>query len=200
MWKNKVWNDVKNDPTILLFEHPIYNGMVPKEEFFNEFEEILIQLNGETMTDYIDFFFERDRIMSNSLIFSGENEKLDFYDWAVECNCLPTLKEIHNGEDNIDKELRNQIEKIRIENNLKSQIKQKEKQLKKIIDQELNILYSIKKDIEKLIIKIENQNNAIKLKKKLDKAIKHFNENYQNYKNKNNQVEVFETFIVNINL
>ena len=200
MWKNKVWDEIKNDSSVELFEHPIYTGMIPKDEFFNEFEQVLNQLNGETATDYIDFFFKRDHILTTSLIFQGENEKLDFYDWAVDCNCLPTLKEVHNGEDNVDKEFRLELEKIKLENNLKSQIIQKEKQINNLIDQELKMLYSIKKNIEELIIKIEKQNNKNKFQNKLEKAINHFNTTYQNYKNNNNEIDVFETFIVNISL
>lgn len=199
MWNNIVWNDVIEDSSIELFEHPVYNSFVTKDQFFEEFQEVLNQLNGETMSDYIDFFFRKDHVFTNSLIFNGENEKLDFYDWAVECNCLPTLKEIHNGEDNKDKELRKELERLKLENNLKSKIIQKEKQINKLIDQELNMLYSIKKNIEELIIKIET-NKKEKFQKKLSKAVNHFNQTYQNYKVNNNEVEVFETFIVNINL
>ena len=126
MWTNKVWNDIKNDTTIVSIEHPIYECFISKDEYFKEFSEILESLNGETMTDYVDFFFERDRVSTNSLIFIGLNEKLDFYDWAVECNCIPTLKEIHNGESNKDK-----IKREILENNLKSQQIQKEKQKSK---------------------------------------------------------------------
>jgi hypothetical protein len=199
MWNNIVWNDVIEDSSIELFEHPVYNSFVTKDQFFEEFQEVLKQLNGETMSDYVDFFFRKDHVFTNSLIFNGENEKLDFYDWAVECNCLPTLKEIHNGEDNIDKELRKELERLKLENNLKSKIIQKEKQINKLIDQELNMLYSIKKNIEELIIKIETTQKD-KFQKKLSKAVNHFNQTYQNYKVNNYEVEVFETFIVNINL
>lgn len=199
MWKNKIWTEVEKDPNVELFEHPVYNSFVTKDQFFEEFKDILDQLNGETMTDYVDFFFRKDHVFTNSLIFHGEDEKLDFYDWAVECNCIPTLKEIHNGEDHCDKQIREELERIKKDNNLKSQMIQKEKQINKLIDQELNMLYSIKKSIEELIIKIE-KNEKVKLKKKLDKAVQHFNKTYEIYKNNNKKVEVLEIFIVNLKL
>ena len=55
MWNNIVWNDVIEDSSIELFEHPVYNSFVTKDQFFEEFQEVLNQLNGETMSDYIDF-------------------------------------------------------------------------------------------------------------------------------------------------
>lgn len=46
MWHNILWEDVLHDNTIL----------------FNrkEFRSVLKLLNGETMSDYVDFFFTRD--------------------------------------------------------------------------------------------------------------------------------------------
>ena len=66
-----------------------------KEEYHKEFSKVLQLLNGEIMADYVDFFFTRDVITKTSLIFIGDNEKLDFYDWVVECNCIANLKELH---------------------------------------------------------------------------------------------------------
>ena len=40
------------------------------------------------------------------LDFDGENEKSDFYDWAVECECIAPLKELHEGESKEEKDLR----------------------------------------------------------------------------------------------
>ena len=89
MFKNKVWNDVKNDLSIELLEHPIYNSFIPKDIFEIEFKSLLDLLDGTTMTDYIDFFYEKDTVLTTSLRFVGENEKLDFYELAVELKCLP---------------------------------------------------------------------------------------------------------------
>ena len=110
MWDNILWSDIENDNTILLLEHPVYECLIEKEEYFKEFSKVLELLNGETMSDYVDFFFTRDRISSNSLVFIGENEKQDFYDWAVECNCIANLKELHEGESKEEKTKRHNKE------------------------------------------------------------------------------------------
>ena len=102
MWKNKVWKEVRDDPSIILFEHPIHNSKFFIDDFFLEFGPVLEMLNGETMSDYIDFFFDRDVVNKDTLIFCGENEKSDFYDWAVECECVASQRS-SRGESEEDK-------------------------------------------------------------------------------------------------
>ena len=132
---NKTWNDVKNDDSIDLMEHPIFNTLIPKLEFYDEFGKVLDQLNGETMTDFVDFFFQRDAINNSNLKFTGENEKMDFYDWSVDEGCLPGLKEIHQGESAEDKKKRTaeeESERKRLEYIRKQRDKEREKRDNKI--------------------------------------------------------------------
>ena len=103
---SKTWNNVKIDDSIELMEHPIFNTFIHKLEFYEEFCKVLDLLNGDTMSDYVDFFFKRDVINNSNLKFVGDNEKMDFYDWAVDEGCLPGLKEIHQGESVEDKNKR----------------------------------------------------------------------------------------------
>ena len=153
---NKTWNDVKNDDSIDLMEHPIFNTLIPKLEFYDEFGKVLDLLDGETMTDFVDFFFQRDAINNSNLKFIGENEKMDFYDWAVDEGCLPGLKEIHQGESAEDKKKRNEeeeLERQRLESIKKQKEKEKEKRenlsekdkLLKILDNKWNGIQKIKK-------------------------------------------------------
>ena len=60
---NKTWNDVKNDDSIDLMEHPIFNTLIPKLEFYDEFGKVLDLLDGETMTDFVDFFSREMRLI-----------------------------------------------------------------------------------------------------------------------------------------
>ena len=64
---------VEFDSSIDLIEHPVINAYIPKLEFYNEFKPILDKLNGYTMTDYMDFFYEKDIINNTNLKFIGEN-------------------------------------------------------------------------------------------------------------------------------
>ena len=108
---NKTWDDVRKDDSIELIEHPIFSTLIPKNEFYEEFSKVLNLLDGETMTDYVDFFFQKDVINKSNLKFVGENEKMDFYDWAVDEGCIAELKEIHQGESKEDKRKRLDFEK-----------------------------------------------------------------------------------------
>jgi len=187
---NKTWNDVKNDDSIDLMEHPIFNTLIPKLEFYDEFSKVLDQLNGETMTDFVDFFFQRDAINNSNLKFTGENEKMDFYDWSVDEGCLPGLKEIHQGESAEDKKKRTEEEELE-RKRLASIKKQREKERGKREntnerDKLLKILENKWNGIQKLKSKeIVNQN-------KIDKALEGFKKDYKIFKQKYQFIEIFE--------
>ena len=187
---NKTWNDVKNDDSIDLMEHPIFNTLIPKLEFYDEFGKVLDQLNGETMTDFVDFFFQRDTINNSNLKFIGENEKMDFYEWAVDEGCLPGLKEIHQGESAEDKKKRTEEEEFeRKRREFISKQKDKEREKRENIserDKLLKILENKWNGIQKLKSKkIVNQN-------KIDKALEGFKKDYQIFKQKYQFIEIFE--------
>ena len=99
MWKMITWQAARNDPSVRAFEHPILNATVVKDVFADEFCAVLDELDGRSMADHIDFFFERDRLDLGILRFRGNDEKEDFFDFAVECGCCPPLDDIHAGED-----------------------------------------------------------------------------------------------------
>ena len=196
MWNNVLWEDVLNDVSIISFEHPVYECLVDKDEYFKEFKDVLELLNGETMSDFVDFFFKRDRVSRNSLIFIGEDEKQDFYEWAVECNCIPQLKEIHEGESQEDKEKRiteEIISKSKKEMDERSRFIQKEKQKlkKKIIDKELEILESTRNLFEKMLKNQKTKPN------KLEKTKLFLKEEYIKYKSKNNVIIESIEIIIN---
>lgn len=187
---NKTWNDIINDNSIELFEHPIFNTLIPKEEFYREFCNVLDQLDGQTMTDYVDFYFQRDAINKSNFKFVGENEKMDFYDWAVEEGCLPELKEIQQGESQEDKRKRDQKEEeLRMREEAKKIQKEKEMEKKsKITEKEK--LFKILDNKWKGIIKLKNKEflNIDKLKK----AETGFFNDYSMYKSKFGEIDIYE--------
>lgn len=186
MVANRTWLNIKNDRNVESFEHPIYNSIISKDEFEEEFKPLLEMLDGTTMTDYIDMFYEKDIILESNFKFIGENEKMDFYEWAVELNCLPQLKEIQEGEDEKIKKVRKEREKQ--VNNKKAQDIQKQKQKSApSVDKELFTLRSIKKCIEKF----DKTNNT----HKLNVAKNMFITKYEGYKKTNVKQEEFEKFI-----
>lgn len=109
MWHNITWKHIQHDAAVQLFEHPLYPGSMAKAQFAQEFGPLLDLLDGETMSDYVDFFFERDTLDRTRLRFTDTDSKHDFYDWAVELGCLLSLKETHEGEDERSKRLRQAV-------------------------------------------------------------------------------------------
>ena len=93
-WVNVVWSVVRENPTVEFFEHPLLGGMVCKSEYEKEFGPVLRELQGQSMADFVDFFFERDQLQPSYLRFHGSPEREDFYDWAVDLGCCPSLREV----------------------------------------------------------------------------------------------------------
>jgi hypothetical protein len=187
---NKTWNDVNNDDSIDLMEHPIFNTLIPKLEFYEEFGRVLDLLDGETMTDFVDFFFQRDAINNSNLKFVGENEKMDFYDWAVEEGCLPELKEIYQGESHEDKRERTEKEE---KERLKQESIKKQKEIEKDKREntsEKDKLLKILDNKWKGLKKLRNKKNA--KQEKINKAVEGLMNDYNTYKEKYGEVEKFE--------
>tara|TARA_Y100000389_G_C17389188_1_gene478858 strand:+ start:437 stop:1018 length:582 start_codon:yes stop_codon:yes gene_type:complete len=187
---NKTWNDVKNDNSIELMEHPIFNSSISKIDFYEEFSQVLDLLDGETMTDFVDFFFQRDPINNSNFKFIGENEKMDFYEWAVDEGCLPGLKEIHQGESVEDKRKRSEkeeIERLKKES-IKTQ-KEKEREKRENIsekDKLFKILDNKWKGLEKL------RNKKVVNLDKINKALNGFNKDYEYFKEQYGAIDIFE--------
>ena len=190
---SKTWNNVINDDSIELMEHPVYNTLIPKEEFYLEFGKILDQLDGGTMTDFVDFFFQRDILNKSNLKFTSDNEKMDFYDWAVEEGCLPEIKEIHQGESLEDKILRMESEErkkeeIRLREDSQRIQKEKNDQKKNNMT-EYDIILKKLENKWKNIEKIKKKNNPTKIQK----AIDGFNTDYENFKKEYHKIDKYET-------
>ena len=185
MWKDILWEDVKQDESITAIEHPLYLSTLNKKQFEEEFGPILELLNGETMSDYMDFFFENDIINPSCLKFIDEDAKADFYDWGVELGCLLSLKETHEGETAQAKQQRKEEEKVKEEqkqNNVRAQEIQRQKIKEKEAKQQLGHkdkmrLVSMKKSIDKK-----------PASSKKDKAIHYLQTEYEKYKNKYNKI------------
>ena len=192
MWDNIVWKQVEQDSNIELLEHPIFNTFINKNEYYDEFGKLLEQLDGQTMTDYVSFFFKKNVVVSNCLVFCGENEKLDFYDWAVELGCIPELKELKEGESSKDKQNRDKEDE-----KLRAQKIQKDKKLEK-----KNSLTPYDKDLKMLNSKLEGYYRLLDSSKgtpeKIKRSIQNLESEYLNFKEKYQSLNVFENIIKNI--
>ena len=192
MWDNIVWKQVEQDKNIELLEHPIFNTFINKQEYYEEFGKILDQLDGQTMTDYVSFFFKKNVIVSNCLVFYGENERMDFYDWAVELGCIPELTELKEGESTTDKQKRDKEDE-----KLRAQKIQKEKKIEK-----KNSLTEYDKDLKMLKSKLEGYYRLLDSSKgtpeKIKRSIDMIEAEYNKFKDKYGELDVFENVLKNM--
>ena len=192
MWDNIVWKQVEQDKNIELLEHPIFNTFINKQEYYEEFGKILDQLDGQTMTDYVSFFFKKNVIVSNCLVFYGENERMDFYDWAVELGCIPELTELKEGESTTDKQKRDKEDE-----KLRAQKIQKEKKMEK-----KNSLTEYDKDLKMLKSKLEGYYRLLDSSKgtpeKIKRSIDMIEAEYNKFKVKYGELDVFENVLKNM--
>lgn len=192
MWDNIVWKQVEQDENIELLEHPIFNTFINKKEYYEEFGKILDQLDGQTMTDYVSFFFKKNVVVSNCLVFYGENERMDFYDWAVELGCIPELTELKEGESTIDKQKRDKEDE-----KLRAQKIQKEKKMEK-----KNSLTEYDKDLKMLKSKLEGYYRLLDSSKgtpeKIKRSIDMIEAEYNKFKVKYGELDVFENVLKNM--
>ena len=192
MWDNIVWKQVEQDKNIELLEHPIFNTFINKQEYYEEFGKILDQLDGQTMTDYVSFFFKKNVVVSNCLVFYGENERMDFYDWAVELGCIPELTELKEGESTTDKQKRDKEDE-----KLRAQKIQKEKKIEK-----KNSLTEYDKDLKMLKSKLEGYYRLLDSSKgtpeKIKRSIDMIEAEYNKFKVKYGELDVFENVLKNM--
>jgi len=143
-------------------QDPIYHSYISVDVFFNSYQDLLESLNGEDCDSYIESFFTPSVINSRMLVFIDEDARMDFEDLAVEMKLIPSLKEICEGEDRIDKEAR----KKREEDNKRSQQIQKTKNPKKLNSIERSQLRQeqMMKSMNKLRSRMNNESDPAVLK------------------------------------
>ena len=173
---NLTWN--KAQEYVLFLPDPLTNTQLLKSQFIDLYGIILNYLDGKDLSSYFTFFFKPDIIDTTTWFFVDEDAREDFTDWCIEENLLPTLKEAHQGEDDIDLEAlekeANEIEKKEIAEREKSILIQKEKQKnKKTIQKSKKELLEIqltklKQDLQNT----ENLEKKEKIKKKIEKVMR----------------------------
>jgi len=102
------WNDIMKNKKITDIQDPILEMELDKHEFQNIYEEIVYELQGNDgfLESYIDYYFTINPIKPYVLSFKGEKEKTEFYNIGLEKKSVLTLTEIHEGEDEISKQIK----------------------------------------------------------------------------------------------
>lgn len=143
---NLKWSDVINNDLYFSFEEPITSSQVGKKEFYDTYKIICDQLEGETMSDFVDFYFIMSPISQGHMMFVDDDSRFDFIDWSIDEGIVDKMDEILSGETEKQKLTR---EKCELDKKSKEiQLLKKEKK-KKTNDEIKNIkINSIRKNIE----------------------------------------------------
>jgi len=105
------WNNFDHSK-IELFRDPTWESYIPCEEFIQIYGRLLKTFDGSDMSSYVDFFFRPSPINKTIYEFIDEDARLDFRDMAEEMNLIPSMNEIMEGEDEVEKIKRKEKEKI----------------------------------------------------------------------------------------
>lgn len=100
------WKSVMQNNGIFGIRDPITGSVLDKKIFYESFQLILEQLTGEFTEDSVEYFFTATPLNPGILEFVGEDEKMEFVDWAIDHQLLPHINEIKEGEGKLEKEQR----------------------------------------------------------------------------------------------
>ena len=157
---NLKWEVVNDCSDIRTIQDPLSGSQIPKSIFYETYKNLLDMLDGQTASDYFDFFFHKQPITEGAYEFISEMEKSDFLDWCQELDILPTMSEIKQGETVEEKNKR-----IAKELNIQKQkqlLAEKKKNNKKNAGEKMKIQLQI--SLENINKKIQTENNSEKLK------------------------------------
>lgn len=121
------WIVAYNSTDVECIEDPLLGSFIPKEAYYDTYAKVLDQLDGETMSDYFDFFFCSNPVSPSLWGFRDNSARSDFLDWCQDEGLVKSIKEVHAGETDLEKEEREK-EELRIK---KCKELQKEKLRKK---------------------------------------------------------------------
>jgi len=100
------------------FEDPITGTLLDKIQYNEIYGKVCELLMGDDNYDLcVETFFSSNPINNGSWHFVDEDARLDLYDTAVEEGVLPPLKEIHEGESEKDRQIRNNMAKNKLKTN-----------------------------------------------------------------------------------
>lgn len=106
------WSIAIQSTKFLQFEDPITGTLLDKIKYNEIYGKVCELLMGDDNYDFcVETFFASNPINNGSWHFVDEDARLDLYDIAVEEGILPPLKEIHEGESEKERRMRNNMAK-----------------------------------------------------------------------------------------
>jgi len=90
-------------------EDPVSGQNMERVLFFEMYMPVLMSLDGNDMVSYIDFWLERSPVDTSILRFIDDMGRHDWIQYAIEQDCIPTMKELCAGENIKDKIKRERV-------------------------------------------------------------------------------------------
>ena len=99
------WEDIYKNNNICYIEDPILTFETPKEIFYDSYKEILNTFTNQyfheqhllDVTKTMDYYFEKNPLRPNTLMFKDEKKKTEFYNIGLEMNSVVDLTNIWEG-------------------------------------------------------------------------------------------------------
>ncbi len=171
---SKTWIKVKFDNSIELIEHPLTGILIPKIEFADEFETLLLEFDGSTASDYFDFYYSACPLNQFSYKFRDDDAKEDFINACIDLGLMPTFQETLHGETKEEKGLRKNKSSQDLCNdfaNLKSKEMSKKYNKENSYKHKANQLKSSFDKLIKEVNECQDDIKKVKLQQKLDRVI-----------------------------
>lgn len=93
------WPKAASNPEVGTVQDPLLDTHLTVAQFQAAYGPFLATLDGGDMSAYFDFYFERSPICDTHWVFKDEDLRADFCDGARDEKCMPSLQEVHEGED-----------------------------------------------------------------------------------------------------
>ena len=166
--------------TISTIEDPVICSFISVQDFAEMYKPIFHSIySGEYEDENLDCYFCENIVNSTSLVFKDNDERNNFFDWAQQLDCVPTLGEIKSGEDEVDRSKR-------IKDQLSQHIqkeKQKERANKVLThdeekDKELKKIKNMKSRLSKMN---KDSKKYLKTQKRLDEMLMSYEQMFGEY-------------------
>ena len=77
--------------------------------FFETYTAVLKTLDGSDMMSYVSMWFERSPLDTSQLRFRDDDARSDWLNEAIDMGCIPSLREVCEGEDACAKQARKSV-------------------------------------------------------------------------------------------
>lgn len=92
------WTTVLADKTIKTIQDPVSFSCIDKEVYHDSYKQFLLTLDGQDLTSFVDFYFQKSPVDKTHLEFVDEDARLDFFDFLHDHGLIPGFEVLANGD------------------------------------------------------------------------------------------------------